>query len=238
MSLTDRSRTGAPRAYPGGMTASGDGWAIGVDGTRRWGTAGAAGLFLHTRDGDGDLVVLMQLRATWTNQGGTWAMPGGARDLDESAEEAALRETHEETGIDPADVTLEGTLVTARMPLDHVLRREPMSSREAAEVRQGLSAAALDTPGPTGVVHPGHGGSAVMGLDGNLWWEVPHRDVPDWTYTTVIASCDHPLDLAPTDESADLAWWPLDRVAELDLMPAFADSLPMVAELLRGPLDR
>lgn len=153
------------------------------------------------------------------------------------AEEAALRETHEETGIDPADVTLEGTLVTARMPSTTC----PAGADEFAGGRGGPAGSLrrrAGHPGPDRRRPPRPRGSAVMGLDGNLWWEVPHRDVPDWTYTTVIASCDHPLDLAPTDESADLAWWPLDRVAELDLMPAFADSLPMVAELLRGPLDR
>ena len=57
--------------------------------------------------------VLLQHRATWTNNGGTWGIPGGARDKLESPEQAALRETEEETGISPADVEVLGSLVTA-----------------------------------------------------------------------------------------------------------------------------
>ena len=46
--------------------------------------------------------VLLQLRATWTHGGGTWALPGGARDSHEDSVMAAAREAHEEAGIDPA----------------------------------------------------------------------------------------------------------------------------------------
>lgn len=73
-----------------------------------WGKFGAAGLFLVAGDD-----VLLQHRATWTNNGGTWGIPGGARDKPESPEQAALRETEEETGISPADVEVLGSLVTA-----------------------------------------------------------------------------------------------------------------------------
>ena len=73
-----------------------------------WGKFGAAGLFLVAGD-----QVLLQHRATWTNNGGTWGIPGGARDKLESPEQAALRETEEETGISPADVEVLGSLVTA-----------------------------------------------------------------------------------------------------------------------------
>ena len=73
-----------------------------------WGKFGAAGLFLVAGD-----EVLLQHRATWTNNGGTWGIPGGARDKPESPEQAALRETEEETGISPADVEVLGSLVTA-----------------------------------------------------------------------------------------------------------------------------
>lgn len=73
-----------------------------------WGKFGAAGLFLVAGD-----QVLLQHRATWTNNGGTWGIPGGARDKPESSEQAALRETEEETGISPADVEVLGSLVTA-----------------------------------------------------------------------------------------------------------------------------
>lgn len=77
-------------------TTSGDGWVEGPNGTQLWGKYGAAGLLLTAARTES---VLMQHRATWTNQGGTWALPGWARDLIETAEEAAAREAYEETGI-------------------------------------------------------------------------------------------------------------------------------------------
>ena len=42
----------------------------------------------------------MQHRAAWTAHGGTWSIPGGARDSHETAIVAALRELTEETGIE------------------------------------------------------------------------------------------------------------------------------------------
>jgi 8-oxo-dGTP diphosphatase len=44
--------------------------------------------------------VLLQLRAGWTHGGGTWAVPGGARDSHEDIVTAAIREAHEEVGVD------------------------------------------------------------------------------------------------------------------------------------------
>lgn len=71
-----------------------------------WGPRGAAGL-LVARDG----AVLLQLRATWAHQGGTWSVPGGARERGETATEAALREAHEELGVDASVLALEGSHV-------------------------------------------------------------------------------------------------------------------------------
>lgn len=85
--------------HPGGDAAiAGDAWVVGPDGTRVWGTHGAAGLLVH----DPDRGVLLQHRAVWSDQGGTWGMPGGARRGDETAVDAALREAHEEADV-PAD---------------------------------------------------------------------------------------------------------------------------------------
>ncbi len=50
----------------------------------------------------------MQHRAAWTANGGTWGLPGGARDSHESAVEAALREAGEEAGIEPDAVVALG----------------------------------------------------------------------------------------------------------------------------------
>lgn len=84
----------------------GDGWVDCRCGHRHWGLHGAAGLLLARPDpgtgGPGDIV--LQHRAVWSDQGGTWGLPGGARHPDESAEQAALRESAEEAGIDPAAV--------------------------------------------------------------------------------------------------------------------------------------
>lgn len=48
--------------------------------------------------------VLLQLRAAWTHNGGTWSVPGGAIAAGEDPIAAALREAHEEAGIEPAQV--------------------------------------------------------------------------------------------------------------------------------------
>lgn len=77
----------------------GDGWVQCRCGGKHWGVNGAAGLLL-IRDGK----IMMQHRAPWVHNGDTWGLPGGARDSHESIEEAALRETIEETGIDGSHV--------------------------------------------------------------------------------------------------------------------------------------
>jgi ADP-ribose pyrophosphatase YjhB (NUDIX family) len=50
----------------------------------------------------------MQHRAAWSHQGGTWALPGGAMDSEETPAEAALREADEECMLDPALVQARG----------------------------------------------------------------------------------------------------------------------------------
>jgi 8-oxo-dGTP pyrophosphatase MutT (NUDIX family) len=54
---------------------------------------------LLVRGAPGRAEVLLQLRAAWTHDGGTWALPGGAVDSHEDHEVAALREAWEEAGI-------------------------------------------------------------------------------------------------------------------------------------------
>ena len=65
------------------------------DGTRYWGRFGAAGLLAV----DPDRGVLLQHRVSWSHFGDTWGLPGGARHQDESASDAALRESAEEAGV-------------------------------------------------------------------------------------------------------------------------------------------
>ncbi|SDO87718.1 ADP-ribose pyrophosphatase YjhB, NUDIX family [Nakamurella panacisegetis] len=78
---------------------SGDGWTVCALGHRHWGRFGAAGLLI-VRGSD----VLLQLRSTHVHNGGTWSIPGGARDRAESAAQAALRESAEEIGLRASDV--------------------------------------------------------------------------------------------------------------------------------------
>jgi 8-oxo-dGTP diphosphatase len=78
------------------MVGDGDGWVRCAQGHRHWGRFGAAGLLLA-----GERGAVLQHRAPWTHEGGTWGMPGGARDSHEDAVATALREAHEEADVDP-----------------------------------------------------------------------------------------------------------------------------------------
>lgn len=81
-------------------------WATCSLGHTHWGPRGAAGL-LVAREGQ----ALLQLRARWAHQGGTWSIPGGARERGETSVDAALREAHEELGIEPGAVEPAGSYV-------------------------------------------------------------------------------------------------------------------------------
>ncbi|WP_068278652.1 NUDIX hydrolase [Aldersonia kunmingensis] len=96
------------------MRGDGDGWWFSPDGTRNWGKHGAAGLLLRAPLDDGRPGVLLQHRAVWSHQGGTWALPGGARDSHETTEHAAVREAWEEAGIDQSLIRVRAEVVTAR----------------------------------------------------------------------------------------------------------------------------
>jgi 8-oxo-dGTP diphosphatase len=90
-----------PRAEPvHPAKGDGNGWVDCACGRRHWGRHGAAGL-LVARPGSTGPQVLLQLRAAWTHEGGTWGLPGGARDSHESPEQAATREAREEARVDP-----------------------------------------------------------------------------------------------------------------------------------------
>ncbi len=81
-----------------------DAWAEGPLG-RFWGLAGAAGLLAH----DPARGVLLQHRVSWSDQGGTWGIPGGARHVGEQPVPAALREADEEAGVPVGAVRLRFT---------------------------------------------------------------------------------------------------------------------------------
>ena len=80
----------AIRAMPGWRaTADGSGDASGPPGS--WSTTPAKG-------------VLLQHRALWSDQGGTWGLPGGALHQGEEAIHGALREAQEEAAVPPDNV--------------------------------------------------------------------------------------------------------------------------------------
>ncbi|WP_125482417.1 Maf family protein [Actinobaculum sp. 313] len=80
---------------------------------RHWGLAGAAGLALFRRH-EGRPQVLLQLRAPWSHNGGTWSIPGGALRCDETRQQGALREFAEETGIGAEHIA-----ITTSYVIDH-----------------------------------------------------------------------------------------------------------------------
>jgi 8-oxo-dGTP diphosphatase len=102
-------------AYPELVHGDGDGWVISDSGAHYWGRYGAAGLLLRAPQPDGTPAVLLQHRAVWSHQGGTWGLPGGARDSHESAEETAVREAREEAGLAAERLTVRATVVTAEV---------------------------------------------------------------------------------------------------------------------------
>lgn len=94
----------------GARSASdGDGWTTCTLGHRHWGPYGAAGLLVVSEGR-----VLLQHRAAWSHGGDTWGVPGGARHSTETAEQAARRETVEETALD-----LDGLEVLDQHVADH-----------------------------------------------------------------------------------------------------------------------
>lgn len=89
---------GDPR-HPVGPRDPGDAWVEGDRG-RFWGRFGSAGLLLH----DPGKGILLQHRALWSHQGGTWGLPGGALHHGEEAIHGALREAKEEAAVPPENI--------------------------------------------------------------------------------------------------------------------------------------
>ena len=111
--MTWRVNPGLPILKP--VRGDGDGWVVSDVGTHHWGVHGAAGLLLRAPWHDGSPAVLLQHRAAWSHQGGTWALPGGALDSDEDAEAAARREAHEEAGLAGTHIRVRTSVVTAEV---------------------------------------------------------------------------------------------------------------------------
>ncbi|MGP4057082.1 NUDIX hydrolase [Mycobacterium sp. 4D054] len=144
------------------MRGDGDGWVVSATGNAYWGRHGAAGLLLRAPRPDGSAAVLLQHRAPWSHQGGTWGLPGGARDSHETPEQAAVREAHEEAGLPPEQLTVRTTVVTAEVSgwtyttviADTSEELDTIPNRESAELRWVAEDEVADLP-----LHPGFAAS-------------------------------------------------------------------------------
>ncbi|MFC9787522.1 NUDIX domain-containing protein [Rhodococcus sp. NPDC127528] len=199
------------------MRGDGDGWATSEDGSRYWGRFGAAGLLLRAPAQDGGSAVLLQHRAQWSHQGGTWALPGGARDSHESTTHAAVREAQEEAGIATDLVQVRAERVTARagggwtyttVIADAETALDTVPNGESTELRWVPEDRVEDLP-----LHPGFAAS----------W-------PSLRAAPVRLL----LDTANVLGSRPNGWW-RDRVgATGELLAALAGSLPRTIELPGG----
>ena len=136
-------------------------------GSAYWGKHGAAGLLLRAPGVNGLPAVLLQHRAPWSDQGGTWGLPGGARDSHETAEQAAVREAHEEAGLPADQLTVRTTVVTAEISgaagahwtyttviADAAAQLDTIPNRESSELRWVAVDDVADLP-----LHPGFAAS-------------------------------------------------------------------------------
>jgi 8-oxo-dGTP diphosphatase len=153
--------------YPERVRGDGDGWVVSDSGSAYWGRHGAAGLLLRAPGANGSAAVLLQHRAPWSHQGGTWALPGGARDSHETPEQAAVREAHEEAGLPADQLTVRTTVVTAEISgaagahwtyttviADASAQLDTVPNRESSELRWVAVDDVADLP-----LHPGFAAS-------------------------------------------------------------------------------
>lgn len=197
------SRRGVPRRCDDGSVVRGDGngWTIGAGGARHWGRFGAAGLLVRAPAADeggpgaSEAVVLLQHRAVWSHEGGTWSIPGGARDSHESAVDAALREAAEEAGLDPAALIVRAEIVTLRsgswsyttVVADAAEPHVPTLNAESEELAWIAESAVESLPLHRGfaaawptlratVVHAGPPGTSLL-PDGDFTWRGEQRRI-------------------------------------------------------------
>jgi 8-oxo-dGTP diphosphatase len=133
-------------------------------GAAYWGKHGAAGLLLRAPGPNGSPAVLLQHRAPWSHQGGTWGLPGGARDSHETPEQAAVREAHEEAGLPAESMNVRTTVVTATAAGSHWTYTtviadaaellDTIPNRESSELRWVDEDEVTDLP-----LHPGFAAS-------------------------------------------------------------------------------
>jgi 8-oxo-dGTP pyrophosphatase MutT (NUDIX family) len=137
----------------------GDGWARCDLGHRHWGRFGAVGLLAY-HGSPAPTSVLLVRRNRWSQHGGTWGPPGGARDSEEPPLAAALREAWEECALPSGEVTATGMLLddhggwSYRTFLAQASERLPLhaASQEVTDARWVDAAEVTSLP-----LHPGFG---------------------------------------------------------------------------------
>ncbi|MGO9078479.1 MAG: NUDIX domain-containing protein [Streptosporangiaceae bacterium] len=140
----------------------GNGWVRCGLGHRHWGLFGAAGLLAFTTAGPDGPSVLLQRRIEWSHHGGTWGLPGGARDSHETAVAAALREAAEECGLPPAAVRVSGVFHDDHggWAYDTVLARADDQFAVHADSEETIEAAWVPASRVAGLdLHPGFAAS-------------------------------------------------------------------------------
>lgn len=148
-------------------------------------------LVLFGEGPEGPDVLLTERAHTMRSQPGQVSFPGGSLDLGETAVQAALREAHEETGLDPAGVDLIGVLPRLYLPpsnfavapvLGYWHHDSPISVTNPREVHAVFRVPLeqlLDPVNRFTVRHP-------MGWNGPGWMIGPRRDVLLWGFTAGI----------------------------------------------------
>lgn len=166
--------------------------------------------------GDGPDLLLIQRASTMRAHAGQPAFPGGAVDGDDrGAVQAALREAHEETGLDPDGVVVFGTLPDLWVPVTNYVvtpvlgwwrRPVPVFAMDPAEVSSvhRVPIGELTAPAnrcrvahPSGFIGPGFlvegmlvwgfTGGLIAGLLDRLGWSLP------WDESRIVPLEDTPL---------------------------------------------
>jgi 8-oxo-dGTP diphosphatase len=186
-----------------------------AQGHRHWGLHGSAGLLLRALDRRDVVRVLMQHRAEWTHDGGTWGIPGGARDSHETPPQAAVREAGEEAGIAARDVRVRdgfrddhGGWVYDTVVADAAYPLPVVPNAESAELRWVEESAVAELP-----LHAGFA---------TTWPRMRARPV-----TLVV-------DAANVVGSRPDGWW-RDRAGAAARLVASVDTLRGRAVALPGP---
>jgi len=247
------------QARPVTIHGPADGWVESPDGRRFWGRAGAAGLLAV----DADDRVLLQHRAEWSHFGGTWGLPGGARQFDESAVEGALRESGEEAAVPGESLRLlfasaldlgfwSYSTIVARVvtPFDAVvadaesleLRWVPRAEIDGLSLHPGF---ATSWPGLAGYldldVRLVVDAANVVGSRPDGWWRdragAATRLLGGLAAAqTVGLPASLVLDESPQGPGAPTSWWPETTVV-LEGEARAAESSDAAIDVLRAPGD-